>query len=1411
MFHLFRTILVLGWLAIVMQAAPAFAQQDNPVYVDDSKRAWEQFQRAEEQRRDNLGEAVRIYQALLDEFGRSLIPALATSRNHFRTVRARVLDALRSDDELLSRYREMNSAEAQRLLDMNALPAVAARFPLTDAGLKAMVGLAQDHLENGRFEMARLWLDEAAQHPALDVDTEQSVIIMSTMAAQYLHDAAALERLADHVQETPRLARIVQPIMERIAALNVEPAMPDGITSFERTEADDLTDLVAQAIWEVPLVDSLLRRQTTTLTSGFEPEPQYTERWLDADLLTIAATATDDLVYINEGHRIHAFNRLTGHWQWSYDDRHRRSSMLTYENELTLDLNAITVSEGALVTLTGHAYSQKRSGQGAVVCIDPETGEGRWRVVLAEAGLPGSEERDELFPHGIPVIHEGSVYMLARKVSKQLLTSTYVVALDLANGNVQWVQHVCSSGALRRVGRIMSSLVVRDGDIYVATAVGAIARLDAGTGSVRWLQRFSVPITGLATTQVHRPWEISVPVVTDKTVIALQPDQTMVVVLDRETGDVLTTHPCRAAERWNSPTYLLSDGEYLYAIGSDIRAFHLELLDTLAWQYPPPMQETAPNQSVMRPSLNLRGRVQLVDEALIVPSLESLLILDRETGRTQHALDMPGVGNPLASDSQLLLVDGQRLRSFMPFARAESMLRQRLAERPTDAEPALSLLRLGSRVKNIALVLEAAAIVFDTLDTSVDEDAERSRRLLFEDLIQDDTIALIDDPQTGEKYFELMGALALSPEDRVRHLLLRSDWRASFDPRASIAGYHDLLSNDALAGVLVTEDDVRRTARSLVTDRLFVMREQEGIDFFRDVDAAAQGETDAAVMAITPDVAGLLAVVRHAPTSPAAIDAALLAAPMLVDASRSGDAIGVLESLDHPKRRAEDRARLFGAAAYCADEFGWTRTATGLLASARTSLGTDRLPTPEGVREIDAWITALPRQALTGVRASAGEVGETAQVIPGALVPWHALSDGAASGPRDAALLLNDDGDLQLIRSPSLKPAWTTSTEANRLEIIRWTDESILLWNGMDTADPFAMYVDTATGQVRWISAPLEELTGEQIAAIGRQKPLRRTLPNGMDVDLRETLPIVVDETLVLVRRDGRMIGVDLADGKTVLWTINQGLEEVHFVSVVDGAVVLAGVSRRLPSDPDAYPAVAVMWSHQAGEIATVLRPYDDAPIIWMQATGHGRIAIGTEMGIELLEPRSCTWAWTNLSYAGRSTLRAWCTSDHLLVEDRTNAVRSFALADGSVAGTFDVSSRGEWDPLNLQEMIVDGDRLFAVYRDRFLRYTPAGEIEGADMVNTDRKYMWGFPAKNRVVVVSEHRREQQPLPDRSGRRTVRVYQVFQFSPNGKLEGRMVGLDPILERLERASLIDGWLLLSMSNKTITLPMPATSP
>jgi len=828
------TALVVLWIV-----GPAFAQHDNPVYVDDSKRAWEQFRLAAEQREDNLGESVRLYQSLLDDFTFALIPSHTMSQDHFRAVRSRVLDVLRRDDELLARYQEMNGPEAERLLTAGERRAVAVRFALTDAGLDAQLRLAQDLLEQGHFRRAMTWLDEAERHPMLTRADERHVILMSATAARYLGDLATLTRLAARVHQPESPFTDLRATMNTMLDLTVAPAMPSGRRTLDVLETSDLQDLVAQAIWENALSDSLLHRQTSQLsTSGIGSDSQLTDRWLDADLLTSMLTVTDDDVFVNEGHQIHAYNRLTGRWLWTFDDRRRRSSMLTYENEPTLDLNAIAVGEGALVTLTGYAYASKRSGEGGVLCLDPATGAQRWRMVLSDDDLPEVDDGDDLFPHGAPVIHEGSAYILARRVNKQFLTSTYVVALDLQTGEPRWARHICSSAALRRVGRIMSTLTLDAGDVFVATPVGALARLDAGTGELRWLHRFSVPITGTATTRVHRPWEVSAPLVVDGRVIALQPDLSRIVALDRVTGDVIDSHECRSIDLWNSPAYLLSDGFYLYGIGEDIRASRVDMLDSLAWQYPPPQQQMSPTEQPSRTALNLRGRVQLVNEAMIVPTLDAMTILDAETGVELHALDMPGIGNPLAADAQLLLVDGQRLRSYMPFERAEQMLRRRIASNPTDPGPALSLLRLGVRVEDIGIVLESGATVLRIVENH--DDFASTRQELFEELQRDDAIELAVAAADGERLFELTEALTDTPEQFVRHALAHSDWLSNINPSRSLAGYHDLLAGTAHAEVPIREGDVRRPTRAIVIDRLFDLRARHGEALFRSIDETAQ-------------------------------------------------------------------------------------------------------------------------------------------------------------------------------------------------------------------------------------------------------------------------------------------------------------------------------------------------------------------------------------------------------------------------------------------------------------------------------------------------------------------------------------------------------------------------------------------
>ena len=203
-------------------------------------------------------------------------------------------------------------------------------------------------------------------------------------------------------------------------------------------------------------------------------------------------------IYVNEGRLVHALERFTGRAVWPPFVERQAPSGNEQGSRQIADLNIVAVREGTIVTITGHAYADAARSDRTVVCLDVATGKLRWASRLDR--LSRSDELDGLFPHGAPVIGEGMVYVLARKVSRQLLTSCYVIALNLQDGRLSWTRHVASSGGIRsRFSRPFSTPVLHDGDLVVATAVGAVGRFDAGTGQTRLaatLQPAAEPVPG---------------------------------------------------------------------------------------------------------------------------------------------------------------------------------------------------------------------------------------------------------------------------------------------------------------------------------------------------------------------------------------------------------------------------------------------------------------------------------------------------------------------------------------------------------------------------------------------------------------------------------------------------------------------------------------------------------------------------------------------------------------------------------------------------------------------------------------------------------------------------------------------------------------------------------------------------
>jgi outer membrane protein assembly factor BamB len=1433
-------------------------QQDNPVYVDDSPQAWELFRRAADQTRDNAAEAVRLYQELLDDFALKLIPVREKDPDQFMCVRLRVLAALQRDDTLLQRYRLIQTAEAQRLLAADRLEDLAMTRSLTEPGLDALLRLAQRDLESARFNLAMSWLEQAMSHPDLSPSAASNgggsgsrraahAWYMTALAAHRLDEPARVDAARDALVELgSEGAAFVQQLDAQLADAHAPP-INIGVTPLDHGQASDLSDMVAQTIWTVPLDDALLARRFASAA----PQDEQTianlqQRSRLADLNTVIPTVAGQTVYVNEGHTVMALNRLTGRPVWSYADLNR-IDLVESEEDGPMDMNVVSVEGDALVTLTGHAGSTSRSNQGRVICLDVNTGRLRWAAALS--GL-GGDDTEALFPHGVPIIAEGLVFVAARRVSPQLLTSAYVVALDLADGRVRWVQYLTSSGGLRQAPRPYCTLVHDAGSLYISSAVGAAARLDAGTGQVHWLRRTNVPLSQSMLEQGRRPWELAAPVVTPRGVMAVQPDQRRVTLIDRETGDQIESYPVTSpgGESWNSPRYLLADDHRVYAIGTDIRAFTLEQLDSPLWRLPAPATQEADAEPLgpdikeardLAEPLELRGRVQLVEAVgdgeaaatsgvLIVPAADGIQLVDAETGRVTHKLSVDAIGNPLAIDSQLIIACGNKLDSYMAFNRAERMLRERMSQAPDDPEPALSLLRLGVRVRNFALTMEAAELAARSINRlavtptpSPAVRANEARQELFSLLLDLAASGMLTTDTEGEQVFAALGEVAVDPTQRVEYLLAYGDWLADRSTLRAAEAYQSILSDPTLATTRRVVGGTARDAATFAAEHLRQLIQVQGESTYAPQADFAQLRLTQLQSASPVSVTGLLSLSREFPFAPAAAEAAIIAARAHAQQGHMRQALAALSRVWRTAPQSTGAGRLLGMYVQLCRDAGWNDHAAIALRSILQVRGDVELVSDAGSGSASQWlneVTAATASRLPRVAAPPSPAAEplTAKAIQGAALPWMTPP---LRTPVDRALL-RQDHEVNLLATDSLEPIWSSTVEADAGAVLLADDQRLLLWTSQrgGNDEPRAVMLSAADGTVQWTAQPLGAIVANpavaELARI-RSPGAQDRMPDGDVFDPRQTMALANSRALIMIQRTGAIAAVDLADGSTVLWQNQQAMEQVHLAMLVDDALILTGLSRPVDATSgaktaDTAAAIVILdplTGQPAFEGGAMVRPHARGGVRWFTIAPMGRMVYGTADGIEAVDLFTGERPWTTTDFAAVQTQRGWSDGDRLVIEDQRGRLRSVNPADGTVSVAFDQPGRSDWEALDLRNLMFVGDRVVAHYKQRVVVYDMNGVVVGADVITDERDYQWLLPADQCLVLVS--RRTLQVLqPDQSGRRTQHVYRVYALSHNGRALSDALELNPLPDRVQNVQLIDNWLLMSLQDTTLAIPMPA---
>lgn len=1345
---------VLALLLLSTPPSPAGGQDTVAVMVDESATATRLLERLREQRLDNPGEAARLADRLLREFPDRLVPTSDGDPDLFRAAGREVESELRGDPDLAAAFVDLSAFRARRHLESGDLEIVTKTALWTPAGLEAALRLAQRDAEAGLGHRSLRRLDRLDGHPGLaDADAASR--------------RDQLRRLARWVAEGdgPESLGAWPPEVRSDSPFEPQGSAPSAGTWSE--------------LWREPLPDSPFERAFRESRRSGRPVPRTADRIVaDGSLLIVMPAADDERIYVNEGHVVRAIDRLSRRERWRTPIDGADGQGLGAIGDPTL----VVVRGDRVVTVEGHALGNRRTGSGRIVCLDRDTGSIRWATDLAEfpsAGL-GDAGGDAVFPYGVVVLGSDAVHVMARRVTNRLETIDYLAALDLEDGRVRWLVPLGSCGGVRLGGtRPYAAPVVAGGRVLVNASVGVVAGVDAADGSIDWLRREMVPLReGRYSTE---PWEISQPLPIGDRVFSLAPDQSAILELDAETGVRRARHD-GAAIAAAQPRYLLGaqlrGRPVVLAVGSDVVAYDAEDLRTPLWSYATRNRPVLAEDPGVANRNGIRGRVQVVGDALLVPGGEALRVVDLESGRIRRTLDWSEGANVLSTDGQLVFADKDSIVSVMDPEVARTRLAERRLAAPDDPEWPMAVMDLELACGHRDDAIEAAEQALDAVERTADRE-ERGR--LFERLIEFD-VSVRRDRERGRRVRDLLAAAAVEPEQRVRERLSRGDWHADRGEfPAAIEVWQSLLADSGLGRLPVREQDRFTTARVAARERMRDLAALEGESLLAPAAALAELRLER-LLASAPDSESLLALAREFPLSEAAGRARLAAASRLETSGRPFDAMLA--------RIAEIRAGVETES----DDAAWRH---------------------DVVAEIErAGGTALARrleQTLGAAGPSAprlGRIPQTASEFAGRLVD---VAPGVAADLGNAVLLA-DEHSMRSLRLDGGAPAiaWTVPVEDPSPSIVGG-GPTLLVWQNADRRRPIAMAVDASTGEVAWLNPSVaalfpalrterEEVDGGARAAAGSAGVWREARD--------EILPGVVEDRLVLVRRDGTLVGLDAADGTTVHWTLEGVMDRVQSVEPGPLGLLLAGEA----IDEAGIVAPVVVLVSRDGRIE---RRWDldatlDREIRWIRQTAHGEVAWGTSNGVSWrgLMPGDGDEdeRWSLQQPQVRDSLEAWLRPGRLIVRERSDRIVNRRSRDGvPMAG---VTGSDLPDAARFEQMLIARDgRSAAIYGDRVLVLDRHGEPLGIDAVHEDRNYLLGGLAEDGVVVLSFE--GAGPTMGADGTpRTEFTYAIYRFGldDGGRQLGPALELRTLGPRFESMWIRDGWVLLSSPVSTVAIPM-----
>ncbi len=405
----------------------------------------------------------------------------------------------------------------------------------------------------------------------------------------------------------------------------------------------------------------------------------------------------DDLVLVNDGRQIHAWNLYSGkaYWDAGRDDGDviypvvsDPSPMMPARPVVGQSQWTVTVAQGRVYARMGSAVTtpaatEFRDLPDELVCLDISQGEGQllWKL-SADDLAPAAGELPGWRWEGSPVVESGRVYAVLSRRRPQLEWS--IACLDAESGLMLWQRSI---GITRPTppdheNRVTSLLLTAGGgQLFLSTGWGAVVALEPRDGTVNWATTYE-------STAVTNGFVSTVPLLfAEGRIYAALLDGDRLACLDAATGRFVWSRPLTESYKeilGIAHNRLIVSGRSLWGFDAD--------KGELAWSVP-----------ASDPEDWGYGRGALAGDQILWTTHNALWFIEQRTGALlrEHPLseidiDVPrSGGNVLVSHGVILIAGADRLTAYGEFARLREALQQPLSHLRQELRRELKLAEIA--------------------------------------------------------------------------------------------------------------------------------------------------------------------------------------------------------------------------------------------------------------------------------------------------------------------------------------------------------------------------------------------------------------------------------------------------------------------------------------------------------------------------------------------------------------------------------------------------------------------------------------------------------------------------------------------------------------------------------------------